>query len=105
MRVMCEEIFAPVVSLYPFRTDEEAYNIANNTPFGLAGGLFTNDVTRALTAIRRLRMGTVHVNDTSSSRVDLMPYGGVKASGFGHEGPRYAIRDMTEERLVTFNPV
>lgn len=105
MRVVCDEIFAPVVSLAPFSDDEEAYLIANDTPFGLSGGLFTNDVTRALKAIRRLRMGTVHVNDTSSSRVDLMPYGGVKASGFGHEGPRYAIRDMTEERLITINPV
>lgn len=105
MRVVCDEIFAPVVSLAPFSDDEEAYSLANDTPFGLSGGLFTNDVTRALKAIRRLRMGTVHVNDTSSSRVDLMPYGGVKASGFGHEGPRYAIRDMTEERLVTINPI
>jgi sugar phosphate isomerase/epimerase len=51
------------------------------------------------------RMGTVHINDTSSSRVDLMPYGGLKNSGFGHEGPRYAIRDMTEERLITLNAV
>lgn len=103
MKVVCEEIFAPVISLVPFDTDEEAYDMANATPFGLAGGIFTSDVSRALTAIRRLRMGTVHVNDTSSSRVDLMPYGGVKASGFGHEGPRYAIRDMTEERLITLN--
>lgn len=105
MKVMCEEIFAPVISLMPFESDEEAYEIANGTPFGLACGIFTNDVSRGLTAIRRLRMGTVHVNDTSSSRVDLMPYGGVKASGFGHEGPRYAIRDMTEERFVTLNSI
>lgn len=105
MRVVCEEIFAPVISLIPFTDDEEAYALANATPFGLSVGLFTNDVTRALTSIRRLRMGSVHINDTSSSRVDLMPYGGVKASGFGHEGPRYAIRDMTEERLVTLNPI
>ncbi|TWS98473.1 aldehyde dehydrogenase family protein [Reyranella sp. CPCC 100927] len=105
MRVVCEEIFAPVISLIPFTDDEEAYALANATPFGLSVGLFTNDVTRALMSIRRLRMGSVHINDTSSSRVDLMPYGGVKASGFGHEGPRYAIRDMTEERLVTLNPI
>ncbi|HKU96524.1 MAG TPA: aldehyde dehydrogenase family protein [Vineibacter sp.] len=105
MRVVCEEIFAPVISLIPFTDDDEAYALANATPFGLSVGLFTNDVTRALTSIRKLRMGSVHINDTSSSRVDLMPYGGVKASGFGHEGPRYAIRDMTEERLVTLNPI
>lgn len=104
MRVVCDEIFAPVVSLVPFSDEEEAYAVANDTPFGLAGGVFTSDISRGLRAIRRLRMGTVHINDTSSSRVDLMPYGGVKASGFGHEGPRYAIRDMSEERLITINP-
>lgn len=104
-RVVCQEIFAPVVSLVPVDGMDEAIAIANDTPFGLAGGIFTNDVTRALSAVRRLRMGTVHINDTSSSRVDLMPYGGVKESGFGKEGPKYAIHDMTEEHLVTINPV
>ena len=104
-RVVCEEIFAPVVSLVPVRGMDEAIAVANDTPYGLAGGIFTNDVTRALGAIRRMRMGTVHVNDTSSSRVDLMPYGGVKDSGFGREGPKYAIHDMTEEHFVTINPV
>lgn len=105
MRVVCEEIFAPVLSLSPVESMDEAIDIANDTPFGLAGGIFTNDVTRALSAIRRLRMGNVHVNDTSSSRVDLTPYGGLKESGFGREGPRFAIHDMTEERFVTINPV
>lgn len=105
MRVVCEEIFAPVLSLSPVSSMDEAIDMANDTPFGLAAGLFTNDITRALTAIRRLRMGNVHINDTSSSRVDLQPYGGLKESGFGREGPRYAIHDMTEERLITLNPV
>jgi acyl-CoA reductase-like NAD-dependent aldehyde dehydrogenase len=105
MKVLCEEIFAPVISLVPFDSYDEAIEIANGTPFGLAVGVFTSDLTRALGSIRRLQMGSIHINDTSSSRVDLMPYGGVKDSGFGQEGPRYAIRDMTEERLVTLNPV
>lgn len=105
MKVVREEIFAPVISLVPFDTFDEAVAIANDTPFGLSVGLFTSDLTRALGAVRHLEMGSIHVNDTSSSRVDLMPYGGVKDSGFGQEGPRYAIRDMSEERLVTFNPV
>lgn len=105
MRVVCEEIFAPVLSLCPVGSVDEAIDIANDTPFGLAGGIFTNDVTRALSAIRRMRMGNVHVNDTSSSRVDLSPYGGLKESGFGREGPRFAIHDMTEERFITINPV
>ena len=105
MKVLSEEIFAPVISLVPFDDYDAAIDIANATPFGLAVGVFTSDLTRALGSIRRLRMGSIHINDTSSSRVDLMPYGGVKDSGFGQEGPRYAIRDMTEERLVTLNPV
>jgi len=105
MKVVDEEIFAPAVSLIPFDTVAEAVDAANATRFGLAGGVFTNDVTRALELSRSLRMGTVHINDTSSNRVDLMPYGGVKDSGFGQEGPKYAIRDMTEERLITWNPI
>jgi acyl-CoA reductase-like NAD-dependent aldehyde dehydrogenase len=105
MRVMNEEIFAPVISLVPFDAFDDAVAIANGTPFGLAVGLFTSNLTRALSAIRKLDMGSIHVNDTSSSRVDLMPYGGIKDSGFGQEGPKYAIRDMSEERLVTLNPL
>jgi succinate-semialdehyde dehydrogenase/glutarate-semialdehyde dehydrogenase len=104
MKVVCDEIFAPVMSVMPFRTFDDAVDLANSTPFGLAVGVFTGDVTKALESARRLRMGTIHINDTSSSRVDLMPYGGLKESGFGQEGPRYAIREMTEERLVTLNP-
>jgi succinate-semialdehyde dehydrogenase/glutarate-semialdehyde dehydrogenase len=104
MKVVSSEIFAPVISLVPFDDYEHAIELANGTPFGLSVGVFTRDITRALECVRRLEMGTIHINDTSSSRVDLMPYGGVKDSGFGHEGPRYAIRDMTEQRLVTLNP-
>lgn len=105
MSVACREVFAPILSIVPVRDVDEAVRIANDTPFGLAAGIFTSDLTRALSVIRRLRMGNVHVNDTSSSRVDLMPYGGLKESGFGREGPRYAIHDMSEERLITLNPV
>ena len=72
-------------------------------PFGLAAGLFSRDIVRAMQAARRLHVGLLHVNDASSSRVDLMPFGGVKQSGSGREGPRYAMQEMTEERLVTFN--
>jgi acyl-CoA reductase-like NAD-dependent aldehyde dehydrogenase len=95
------EIFGPVVSLEPFATLDEAIHRVNATPFGLATGIFTNRLLDALTAARRLEVGGVHINETSSSRVDMMPYGGSKDSGFGREGPRYAIREMTEERVVT----
>jgi acyl-CoA reductase-like NAD-dependent aldehyde dehydrogenase len=103
MRVVCEEIFAPVVSIIPYTTLDEAIDQANATPFGLAAGIFSKDITRAMTAARRIQVGVVHINDASSSRVDLIPFGGVKQSGSGREGPKYAMQEMTEERVVTFN--
>jgi succinate-semialdehyde dehydrogenase/glutarate-semialdehyde dehydrogenase len=105
MRVMCDEVFAPIISILPFHSLDEAFRTVNDSPYGLAAGLFTSNINTAMTAARQLEVGTVHVNETSSSRVDLMPYGGVKDSGFGHEGPKYAIREMTEERLVTIASV
>lgn len=101
MRVMCEEIFAPVLSIIPFDTLEEAIDQVNATEFGLAAGLFTQDIQKALQSAARLHVGVVHLNDASSSRVDLIPFAGVKDSGVGVEGPKYAMREMTEERLVT----
>ena len=101
MQVMCEEVFGPVVSVKGFSDFDAAVDEVNDTPYGLAAGVFTQDVSRALRAADRLHMGSVHINETSSSRVDLMPYGGAKDSGLGQEGPRYAAREMTEERLVT----
>lgn len=103
MRVMCEEIFAPVICMTSFENLEEAYGAANDTPFGLAVGVFTQDLSKALQAGRLLRFGGIHINETSSSRVDVMPFGGVKDSGFGREGPHYAIREMMESRLVTIS--
>ncbi|MBL8142405.1 MAG: aldehyde dehydrogenase family protein, partial [Acidobacteria bacterium] len=103
MRVVCEEIFAPVLSIIPFTSFDDAIDAANATPFGLAAGVFTNDLTRAHRAARRLHFGVVHLNESSSSRVDLIPFAGVKQSGMGREGPRYAMQEMTEERLVTIS--
>lgn len=101
MRVMREEIFAPVLSVVPFGSFAQAAEMVNATPFGLAAGVFTRDLLGAMEAARSLHVGVVHINDASSSRVDLMPFAGVKDSGVGTEGPRYAMREMTEERLVT----
>ena len=101
MKVMCQEIFAPVICLNEFDDLQQAYDAANATPFGLAVGLFTSDISVALGAGRKLRFGGIHINEASSARVDVMPFGGVKDSGFGREGPRYAIREMMEERLLT----
>jgi acyl-CoA reductase-like NAD-dependent aldehyde dehydrogenase len=101
MQVMRSEIFGPVVVIRPFTDIREAIAEINDTPYGLAAGIFTGSLADALTAAERLRMGSVHINETSSSRVDLMPYTGVKASGAGREGPHYAIREMSEECLIT----
>lgn len=101
MNVSCQEIFGPVVCIEPFARMEDAIARINGTPYGLATGLFTNRLDDAFRAARRLEVGGVHVNETSSSRVDMMPYGGSKDSGFGREGPHYAVREMTEERMVT----
>ena len=103
MKVVDREVFCPLLSILPFEHLDEAINGANATPYGLSCGLFTRDLTRGLNAARRLRFGAIHVNETSSARADVMPFGGVKDSGFGHEGPAYAVREMTEERLVTLN--
>jgi acyl-CoA reductase-like NAD-dependent aldehyde dehydrogenase len=99
--VGCREIFGRVVCIVPFSTLAQAIARVNSTPFGLATGLFTNRLGDALAAAQQLEVGGVHINETSSSRVDLMPYGGSKDSGFGREGPHYAVQEMTEERIVT----
>jgi acyl-CoA reductase-like NAD-dependent aldehyde dehydrogenase len=103
MKVLCEEIFAPVMSIVPFDTLDEVIDAVNATEFGLAAGIFTRDVTTAFTAARRLHVGVVHINESSTSRVDLMPFTGVKDSGLGREGPKYAMHEMTEERLITIS--
>jgi len=102
MKVGCQEVFGPLVCVVPFDTLDEAIARVNSTPYGLATGIFTNRLEDAFRAARQLEVGGVHVNETSSSRVDLMPYGGSKESGFGREGPHYAVHEMTEERIVTF---
>jgi succinate-semialdehyde dehydrogenase/glutarate-semialdehyde dehydrogenase len=97
----CQEVFGPVMCIAPFEHLDEAIARVNDTPFGLATGIFTKRLDSALQAARQLQVGGVHINETPSSRVDLMPYGGSKDSGFGREGPHYAIREMSEERIVT----
>ncbi|MEM9579137.1 MAG: aldehyde dehydrogenase family protein [Pseudomonadota bacterium] len=101
MQVMREEIFGPVVCLIPFFDLDAAIALVNNSPYGLAAGIFTQDIDAAFRAARAVEVGLFNINNASSNRADLMPYGGCKASGFGREGPRAAIRDMTEERLIT----
>ena len=102
MNVGCKEIFGPVVCIERYNDFAAAIRRINGTPYGLASGLFTNSLEKAFRAMRELHVGGVHINQTSSSRVDMMPYGGSKDSGFGREGPRYAMHEMTEERVVSF---
>jgi succinate-semialdehyde dehydrogenase/glutarate-semialdehyde dehydrogenase len=103
MKVLCEEIFAPVVSVVPFDSLDAAIAEINATDFGLACGIFTRDIGTAMTAARRIHVGVVHINESSSNRVDLIPFSRVKDSGLGREGPKYAMQEMTEERLITIN--
>jgi succinate-semialdehyde dehydrogenase/glutarate-semialdehyde dehydrogenase len=104
MKVANEEIFAPVVSILPFDSFEDAIAAVDGTPYGLSAGIFTRDIDRALRAARQVEVGLFNINNTSANRADLMPYGGRKASGFGREGPRSAMREMTDERLITVTP-
>ncbi|MCE9667116.1 aldehyde dehydrogenase family protein [Myxococcus stipitatus] len=95
-----EEAFGPVVVLQPFETFDEALRMVNDGRYGLQAGLFTRDLARAMQAWDELEVGGVVVGDVPSFRVDTMPYGGVKGSGLGREGVKYAIEDMTEPRLL-----
>ncbi|MDL4840414.1 aldehyde dehydrogenase family protein [Aquibacillus rhizosphaerae] len=103
MRVVCEEVFAPVVSILPFDDLDTCIDEVNESPYGLQGGIFTQDLDRAFYAARKIEVGGLMINDASQYRVDLMPYGGVKDSGNGKEGPKYSIKEMTEERLIVLN--
>lgn len=101
--LLCNEAFAPVAGMVAYRELEQAFELANNTDYGLQAGIFTSSIDVAMAAADRLVVGGVIVNDASSYRVDSMPYGGVKSSGSGREGVRYAVEEMTEPRLVVLN--
>ena len=99
-KVSCEEVFGPVVTVSAYDEFDDAVELANGTRFGLQAGIFTADVRRALQAAQQLEFGGVTVNEAPTFRADQMPYGGVKDSGTTREGPAYAVREMTEERVV-----
>jgi acyl-CoA reductase-like NAD-dependent aldehyde dehydrogenase len=100
MRVNREEVFAPVTTVRRYPDFEQAIEMVNDSPYGLQAGLFTNDMRRILRAFERVEVGGLVVNDVPGYRVDHAPYGGVKESGQGREGVRYAIEEMTELRLL-----
>ena len=97
------ELFGPAVAVSKADDWEAAIAQANGTPFGLAAGIFTADVAGAVRAIREIDAGNIHINWTPLWRADLMPYGGLKGSGIGKEGPRTAVAEMTEEKTVVLH--
>lgn len=103
MKVSREELFGPAVAVTAFESIEEAIALANDSQFGLAAGIFTQNIDHAMKFAREVESGNLHINWSSQWRADLMPYGGLKDSGIGKEGPRYAIREMTEEKMVVIH--
>jgi len=103
MKVCREEIFGPVTTISPYQTFEEAIEEVNATPYGLQAGLFTADLQRVFLAHREIRVGGLIVGDVSAFRADQMPYGGTKESGYGREGLRSAMDEMTEPRIMVLS--
>src|SRR5437763_16015547 len=103
IKVNCQEIFGPVVTLEGYDDFAQALRLINESPCGLQAGVFTRDAARIFQAFEELEVGGVIAGDVPSFRIDHMPYGGVKDSGLGREGLRYAIEDMTEARLLVMN--
>ncbi|MDC3424468.1 aldehyde dehydrogenase family protein [Aquibacillus sp. 3ASR75-11] len=100
MKIIAEEVFAPIVSVIPFDTEEEVIEFANDSIYGLQAGVFTKDIDRAIRVADRLEVGGVWINEISTYRQDNHPYGGVKQSGIGREGVKYAVEDMTEMKFI-----
>ncbi|MFQ5722459.1 MAG: aldehyde dehydrogenase family protein [Candidatus Aminicenantales bacterium] len=102
-KLNCEEVFGPVVSLYKVASLDEAISKANSVRYGLHGAIFTNSLEHAFKAIKELEVGGVMVNDSTDYRIDMMPFGGIKWSGLGREGIKFALLEMTEPKVVCFN--
>ena len=101
MKVNCEEVFGPVVTVTAYQRLDDAIALANASPYGLQAGVFTTNLKTMFRAFAELDVGAVNGNDMPAYRIDRLPYGGAKASGLGREGVRYAIEEMTESRLLT----
>jgi acyl-CoA reductase-like NAD-dependent aldehyde dehydrogenase len=103
MAIQCQEIFGPVVTVTPYQTDEEAIRLTNASVYGLRAGVFTRDLKRAFRYARDLEVGGVSINESSRFRLDNTPATGVKNSGVGHEGGRYAYEEFTYQKFVGLN--
>jgi glyceraldehyde-3-phosphate dehydrogenase (NADP+) len=102
-KLNCEEVFGPVVNLYKVSSLDEAIELSNNVRYGLHGAIFTKSLGNAFRAIKELDAGGVMINDSTDYRIDMMPFGGVKWSGLGREGIKFALLEMTEPKVVCFN--
>jgi glyceraldehyde-3-phosphate dehydrogenase (NADP+) len=105
LRLSREELFGPAVAVTPVAGIDDAIAVANDTAYGLAAGIFTSDVRSALRFAREVDCGSIQINWTPLWRADLMPYGGLKGSGFGKEGPRYTVEEMTELKTIVFHGI
>ncbi len=103
MRISCDELFGPAVAVAPFDDIDQAIALANDSQYGLAAGIFTENLEWAWKFAREVQSGNLHINWGPQWRADLMPYGGLKESGFGKEGPAYAVQEMTELKMVVFH--
>ena len=103
MRISCDELFGPAVAVTRVESIEEAIALANGTNYGLSASIFTESIEWALRFAREVEAGSLHINWGPGWRADLMPHGGLKESGMGKEGPRYAVEEMTELKLVVFH--
>jgi acyl-CoA reductase-like NAD-dependent aldehyde dehydrogenase len=101
-KVLSQEAFGPVASINPYGTLDEAITMVNDSEYGLQAGIFTRDIEKAFRAAARVEVGGFLINDVPQFRVDQMPYGGVKLSGTGREGPKYAVEEMTEPKLISW---
>ena len=104
MRISCDELFGPAVAVTPFTDIDEAIDMANDTNYGLSAGIFTQNIDWAMKFARQVDSGNLMINSGPQWRADLMPYGGLKESGMGKEGPKYAVEEMTELKMVVYHP-
>jgi glyceraldehyde-3-phosphate dehydrogenase (NADP+) len=103
MRISRDELFGPAVAVTPAESIDDAIALANDSNYGLAAGIFTQNLDWAMRFAREAESGNIHINWGPQWRADMMPYGGLKESGFGKEGPRYAVQEMTELKMVVMH--
>ena len=101
MKIVCQETFAPIVSIVSYETLDDAIRLVNESDLGLNAGIYTNILSDALYAADELQAGAVIINDIPTFRVDNMPYGGVKMSGYGREGIKWALEEMTDMKFIS----